>query len=71
MAIAARVAERLGIRHPLSSDVAALCVSKQRQRARLDEHGVPQPRWRLTTTASDDLPVPASVKPPDRQGRRD
>jgi biotin carboxylase len=45
-------------------------VSKQRQRARLDEHGVPQPRWGLTTTASDDLPVPCVVKPPDRQGQK-
>ena len=70
VAIAARVAERLGIRHPLSPDVAALCVSKQRQRARLDEHGVPQPRWSLATSASNDLPVPCVVKPPDRQGQK-
>ena len=70
VAIAARVAERLGIRHPLPSEVAALCVSKQRQRERLDEHRVPQPRWMLTTSASDDLPVPCVVKPPDRQGQK-
>jgi biotin carboxylase len=70
VAIAARVAERLGIRHPLSPDVAVLCVSKQRQRERLDEHEVSQPAWRLTTTASDDLPVPCVVKPPDRQGQK-
>ena len=70
MAIAARVAERLGIRHPLSSDVAALCVSKQRQRERLDEHERPQPRWTLTTTASDDFRFPCVVKPPDRQGQK-
>jgi biotin carboxylase len=70
VAIAARVAERLGIRHPLSSEVAARCVSKQRQRACLEEHSVPQPRWLLTTTASDDLPVPCVVKPPDRQGQK-
>jgi biotin carboxylase len=70
VAIAARVAERLGIRHPLTSEVAALCVSKQRQRDRLGEHDVPQPSWRLTTTASDDLPVPCVIKPPDRQGQK-
>ena len=70
VAIAARVAERLGIRHPLTSEVAALCVSKQRQRERLDEHRVPQPRWALTTSASDDLPLPCVVKPPDRQGQK-
>jgi biotin carboxylase len=70
VAIAARVAERLGIRHPLAPGVAALCVSKLRQRERLDEHEVPQPAWRLTTTASDDLPVPCVVKPPDRQGQK-
>ena len=70
VAIAARVAERIGLRHPLSSEVAARCVSKQRQRVCLDEHGVPQPRWSLTTTASDELPVPSVVKPPDRQGQK-
>jgi biotin carboxylase len=70
VAIAARVAERLGIRHPLSPEVAALCVSKLRQRQRLDEHEVPQPAWRLTTTASDDLPISSVVKPPDRQGQK-
>ena len=70
VAIAARVAERIGIRHPLPSDVAALCVSKLRQRGRLDEHQVPQPSWSLTTTASEDLPVPCVVKPPDRQGQK-
>jgi biotin carboxylase len=70
VAIAARVAQRLGIRHPLPPDVAALCVSKLRQRVRFDEHDVPQPSWSLTTTASDDLPIPCVVKPPDRQGQK-
>jgi biotin carboxylase len=70
VAIAARVAERLGIRHPLSPEVAARCVSKQRQRVCLDEHDVPQPRWSLTTTVSDELPLPCVVKPPDRQGQK-
>ena len=44
-----------------------LAVSKQRQRERLDEHGVPQPAgaWR----GRGGLTVPCVVKPPDRQGR--
>jgi biotin carboxylase len=70
VAIAARVAARLGIPHPLAPDVAVLCVSKQRQRERLERHGIPQPQWTLTTTASANLPLPCVVKPPDRQGQK-
>ena len=70
VAIAARVAARLGLQHPLSPETAALAVSKQRQRQRLEEQGVPQPRWRLVTEASDDLELPVVVKPPDRQGQK-
>ena len=70
VAIAARVAARLGLQHPLSPETAALAVSKQRQRQRLEEQGVPQPRWRLVTEAPDDLELPVVVKPPDRQGQK-
>jgi biotin carboxylase len=70
VAIAARVAARLGLPHPLSPDIAALAVSKQRQRQRLEEHGVPQPRWRVVTDSPDDLQLPVVVKPPDRQGQK-
>jgi biotin carboxylase len=70
VAIAARVAARLGLPHPLTPETAALAVSKQRQRDRLAEHGVPQPRWQLVTQAPDDIEVPCVVKPPDRQGQK-
>ena len=69
VAIAARVAARFGLRHPLSPETASLAVSKQRQRGRLGEAGVPQPEWRITTEA-EGLPVPCVVKPPDRQGQK-
>jgi biotin carboxylase len=70
VAIAARLAARLGLSHPLSPETAALAVSKVRQRERLAEHGVPQPEWRVVTEAPDDLAVPRVVKPPDRQGQK-
>jgi biotin carboxylase len=70
VAIAARVAARLGLPHPLSPETAALAVSKQRQRERLAAHDVPQPAWRVITEASDDLELPVAVKPPDRQGQK-
>lgn len=70
VAVAARIAAQLGLPHPLSPETAALAVSKQRQRERLAEAGVPQPRWRVTTQMEDGLPVPAAVKPADRQGQK-
>jgi biotin carboxylase len=70
VAIAARVAARLGLSHPLSPETAALAVSKQRQRERLAAHDVPQPRWRVVREAPDDLELPVVVKPPDRQGQK-
>jgi biotin carboxylase len=68
--IAARVAAKLGIRHPLEPAVAGLAVSKARQRERFDAAGVPQPHWRLVSEAEDGLPLPCVVKAPDRQGQR-
>jgi biotin carboxylase len=68
--IAARVAAKTGIPHPLEPAAAGLAVSKARQRARLEEAGVPQPRWRLVTGSERGLPVPCVVKAPDRQGQR-
>jgi biotin carboxylase len=70
VAIAARVAARFGLPHPLAPETAVLAVSKQRQRERLAEHSVPQPSWRVVTQALDDLDVPCVVKPPDRQGQK-
>ncbi len=70
VAIAARVAEKVGISHPLSPATAGLAVSKARQRERLEAAGVPQPAWRLVSGPEDGLPVPSVVKAPDRQGQR-
>ena len=62
--VAARVAERLGLPHPIDAATAALATSKQRQRERFAEAGVPQPRL------LDGPAAPAVVKAPDRQGQR-
>ena len=70
VAIAARVAAHAGLPHPLSPEAAALTVLKHKQRERLDEAGVPQPRWEVTNAASDGVPVPCVVKPVDRQGQK-
>jgi len=70
VAIAARIATHAGLPHPLDPDVAAHAVLKHRQRKLLDEHDVPQPRWELTTGATDGLPLPSVVKPVDRQGQK-
>jgi biotin carboxylase len=69
VAIAARIAAQIGLPHPLSPEAAALAVSKHRQRARLAEAGIPQPRWLVVKEPPDDLPVPSVVKPADRQGQ--
>jgi biotin carboxylase len=68
--IAARVAEKMGLPHAISGAVAALAVSKQRQRELLAKAGVPQPRWHLVREPEDGLPMPSVVKAPDRQGQK-
>jgi phosphoribosylaminoimidazole carboxylase (NCAIR synthetase) len=56
VAIAARIAERAGLPHPLSPAVAVAATSKLRQRERLAEAGVPQPRsW--TVGSSEEPPA--------------
>ncbi len=62
--IAARVAERLRLPHPIDGATAALATSKQRQRERFTAAGVPQPRLLAEPAA------PCVVKAPDRQGQR-
>ena len=62
--VAARIAERLGLPHPIDAATAARATSKQRQRERFAEAGVPQPR------ILDEPAAPAVVKAPDRQGQR-
>jgi biotin carboxylase len=70
VAIAARVAERMGLPHPIDAATAGLAVSKLKQRERLAEAGVPQPRWQLVAEAQPGLSVPSVVKAPDRQGQK-
>jgi biotin carboxylase len=65
--VAARVAERLELPHPIDAATAAVAVSKARQRERLRAAGVPQPR--LHGPDETELPFPCVVKAPDRQGQ--
>jgi len=62
--VAARVAERLGLPHPIDGATAALATTKSRQRERFAAAGVPQPRL------LDEPKAPCVVKAPDRQGQR-
>lgn len=70
--VAARVAERRNLPHPISPQTAVLATNKLRQRERLAEGGVPQPRWWVV--GADDPPPLAPgdvvVKAPDRQGQK-
>jgi biotin carboxylase len=68
--IAARVAERMGLPHPIDAAVANRAVSKQRQRELLAAAGVPQPSWHLVSEPEEGLPIPSVVKAPDRQGQK-
>jgi formate-dependent phosphoribosylglycinamide formyltransferase (GAR transformylase) len=67
--IAARVAQRLSLPHPLAPASATLATSRVRQRERFAEAGVPHVPWRLATNAHLDVRVPCVVKAPDRGGR--
>ena len=76
VAIAARVAERLALSHPLEPRSAVLSVSKLRQRERFAEAGVPHTRYEICTTlqeaeaAAERMGYPCVVKAPDRQGQK-
>jgi biotin carboxylase len=70
VAIAARVAEKLRLAHAIDPATAVLATSKQRQRERLAEAGVPQPRWKLVGEPDPELGFPCVVKAPDRQGQK-
>jgi len=76
VAIAARIAERHALPHPLSPAAAVLATSKLKQRQRFREAGVPQPRWEVCRSleearaAASELGYPVVVKAPDRQGQR-
>jgi hypothetical protein len=66
--IAARVAQRLSLPHPLAPASATLATSRVRQRERFAEAGVPHVPWRLANDAHVDVRVPCVVKAPDRGG---
>ena len=74
--IAARVASRLGLPHPITPESASLATSKRRQRERLAEAGIAQPRSLVCRTpaevsaAAEELGYPAVVEVPDRSGDR-
>lgn len=76
VAIAARVAERLALPHPISPETATLSTSKLRQRERFAEAGVPQPAYEICSGAAEAaeaaqrIGFPCVVKAPDRQGQR-
>ena len=76
VAIAARIAERLALPHPVSPETAMLSTSKLRQRERFAETGVPQPAYEVcsgakeATGAAGRIGFPCVVKAPDRQGQR-
>ena len=76
VAVAARIAERLRLPHPLEAGTALLATSKLLQRERFEQAGVPQPRFRVCASIEearevvDLLGFPCVVKPPDRQGQR-
>lgn len=74
--IAARIASRLGLPHPISPEAAVLAISKVRQRDRLAEADVPQPRFVVcrgpeeARAGAEEIGFPCVVKAPDRQGQR-
>jgi len=76
VAIAARIAERQVLPHPIDPATAVLATSKLRQRERFAEAGVPHPRHVVCGTIEEagDAAVgfgyPCVVKAPDRQGQK-
>ncbi len=76
VAIAARVAARLGIAHPLDPPTAQAATSKLRQRERWADAGVPHARYRICSSlaeasaAAAELGFPCVVKAPDLQGQK-
>jgi len=77
VAIAARIAARLALPHPLTPEAAQLSVNRQRQRERLAAAGIAQPRSRVcrslaeVSRAAEELGYPVVVEAPDRSGERE
>jgi biotin carboxylase len=76
VAVAARIAERLALAHPVSPEAATLAVNMFRQRERLAASGVAQPRSVVCRTpgevgdAAAELGFPVVIEAPDRTGDR-
>ena len=74
--IAARVAAKLGLPHPLTPESAVLATSKLRQRDRFAEVGIAQPAHETCRSVADAheaaerVGYPCVVKAPDQQGQR-
>ena len=66
--IAARVAERIGLPHPIDGRTGSVATSKARQRDAFTAAGVPHPR--AFDPRRRELPFPVVVKAADRQGQR-
>jgi hypothetical protein len=70
VAAAARVAEKVGLAHPISSATAVLVTNKLRQRERLRDAGFPQPHWQLLGDGPPGFGPPWVVRSADRPGPR-
>ena len=74
--IAARVAAKLGLPHPLTAESGVLATSKLRQRDRFAEVGIQQPSHETCRSvaeareAAERVGYPCVVKAPDQQGQR-
>ena len=68
VAIAARVAERIGLPHPIDAPTGSLATSKSRQRDAFAGAGVPHAR--ALDPRDPRVSFPCVVKAPDRQGQR-
>ncbi|MGI8422079.1 MAG: ATP-grasp domain-containing protein, partial [Gaiellaceae bacterium] len=74
--VAARIAEKLRLAHPISAETAVLATSKMRQRERFAAAGVPQPRSVVcrdlaeAEAAVEEIGYPCVLKAPDRQGQK-
>src|SRR5437868_3393310 len=76
VAVAARVASRLALPHPIPPEVATLAINKLKQRERLAAAAVAQPRSLVCRTlaevgdAAADVGYPVVIEAPDRAGER-
>ena len=76
VALAARLAERRGLPHPVTPEAALLAVSRLKQRERLAAAGIAQPRSIVcrsvdeVSEAAERLGFPVVIEAPDRSGER-